>query len=192
MFEKVVWLVVGACVAYVLQRVLAWRNEKRGQVQTFRLAFPGFPDVHKQLFFKGLTPEIWDTHIPSHLRDHCITFVYYLVSTGQAVIKDLNLTVDAKNGSGIAAHQFLVEKTVICDRLEIEKIEDTRLIAHWKYINPGDEIELHLLVAGIDDPDNVEIGVDAEGLDVRDRFSLQKSIQTIVWAGAVPLSGSPR
>ncbi|MFH1921298.1 MAG: hypothetical protein ABIP48_15645 [Planctomycetota bacterium] len=190
-FEKLIWLIVGACVAYVLQRVLAWRNEKRGRIQTFQLAFRGFPDFHKQLFFEGLTPEVWNTQIPPHLRDHCITFVFYLESTGRAVIKDLRVTVDAKNGSGIAAHKFLVERTVICDRLKIEQTEDKRLIADWKYINPGDEIELHLLVAGIDDPNNVEIGVDAEGTDIHERFLMQKSIQAIVCAGQTPMSATP-
>lgn len=186
-FDKIIWLIVGGTVTICVQRILAHLNEKRSQFRIYRLAFKGFPDFHKQLFFKGLTTDIWERHIPMHLRDHCITFVFFLESIGRAVAKDVRWTVHAINGSGIAAHMFLVEKTAICGRLETKKKEDKELIATWKYINPGDEIELHLLVAGIDNPNDVEIGIDGEGIEVTERVLLQKSIQAIMCTGQIPI-----
>jgi hypothetical protein len=127
--DKLLWLIVGACVTYVLQRLLAARNEKRPKIRTYRFSFRGFPNSHKALFFPGLTEELWEAKIPPRLRDHCITVVVFIESVGNGVAKDVRLTVDAKNNSGIAAHTFLVDKAVICERLETKKVEDKRLVA---------------------------------------------------------------
>jgi hypothetical protein len=61
-------------------------------------------------------------------------------------------------------------------------------VATWKYLNPGDTFELHVLVAGIDDPRDVEIGVDAEGADIQEHRSLEKAIQAVLRAGQEPMS----
>jgi hypothetical protein len=186
--EKAFFLVVGGLIAICVQRISARLNEKRGRVHYFRLVFRGFPDAHKCVLFPGLTSEIWESKVPAGLRDHCMTVAFFMESVGRAVIKDLRVTVDAKNGSGIAAYQFAVAKSVICDRLETKEVEDQRVIANWKYINPGEEIELYVLIAGIDDPRNVEIGVDAEGIEVKERKMLQKSIQAMMSSQQMPLT----
>lgn len=188
MTEKVLLILIGGAVTFVVQRVLARFNEKRCRLRVFRLAFRGFPEYHRKLFFHGLSNEIWNTKIPPHLRDHCITFVFFLESAGRAVAKDVKITVHAKRGTGIVAHRFQVAKTAICSRLETKEVEDKELITTWKFINPGDDIELHVLVTGIDDPGDVEIGVDGEGIEVTERFLLNKSISAIVCAGDAPMS----
>src|SRR5207248_3093771 len=101
-----------------------------------------------------------------HLRDHCITFVFFIESTGRSVIKDVRVRVDAKGGSGIAHFTFSVDRPVVCDRLTTSRVEDKQIVGVWRYLNPGDLIALHVLVTGIDDPKNVELSVDAEGAEV--------------------------
>jgi hypothetical protein len=97
--------VVTFCVTLCAQRVLA--RDKRSQFRIYRLAFRGFPEYHRRLLFDGLTDELWEAKIPSHLRDHCITFVFFLEAVGRAVAKDVRVAVHAKKGTGIVAHQFL-------------------------------------------------------------------------------------
>ena len=178
--------VVTFCVTLCAQRVLA--RDKRSQFRIYRLAFRGFPKYHRRLFFDGLTDEVWEAKIPSHLRDHCITFVFFLEAVGRAVAKDVRVAVHAKKETGIVAHQFLVAKTAICGRLQTKTVDDKELVATWKYINPGDDIELHLLVTGIDDPNDVEIGVDGEGIEVTERFLLHKAIEAIACVEEAPIS----
>ena len=188
--EKLLLLVAGGAVTFLVQRVLAHLNERRSRLRVSRFAFRGFPEFHRQLFFDGQTDEVWQNQIPPHLRDRCITYIFFLESIGRAVAKDVSIAVHAKNGSGIVAHKFLVERTAICGRLETSAVEDKELVAKWKYINPGDAIDLHLLVTGIDDPDDVEIGVDGEGIEVTERFHLQKCIHAIGCARSAPIAGA--
>lgn len=58
----------------------------------------------------------------------------------------------------------------------------------WKFINPGDEIELHLLATGIDDPVKIEFGLDGEGIELKKRMLINKSIQSIMCVGDIPFS----
>ena len=170
-----------------MQRLLARRNEKKARFHVHGLAFRGFPEFHPNLFYRGLPEEIW-REVPSELRDHCITFVYFIQSVGTAIAKDVRWTVHAKNGSGIVAHQFLVERSAICGRLETKETEDKERVFTWKFINPGDEIELHLLATGIDDPVKIEFGLDGEGIEIKKRMLINKSIQSIMCVGDIPLS----
>ena len=107
------------------------------------------------------------------------------------IINDLKVTVDAKNNSGIVTHTFLVDRTAICERLETKTEEDKRLIANWKYVNPGDAIDLHLLAAGVNDPEDVEIGVDAEGVEVRHSMLFNKCVNAMMLTGQVADSDDP-
>jgi hypothetical protein len=164
MLEKIALLLIGGIVTFVVQRLLASRNEKKAKFQIHSIAFRGFPDFHRQLLYKNFSNDVWEQAVPSELRDRCITFVCFFDSVGTAVAKDVRMTVHAKNGAGIVVHQFLVDRTAICGRLDTKQNEDKELVCTWKYINPGDEIELHLLVTGIDDPKDIEIGIDGEGI----------------------------
>jgi hypothetical protein len=185
--EKVAFLIVGGAITILVQRINTRINEKRGRIEYFQVAFRGLPESHRQMILPGLTNALWQS-IPPEMRDHCITFVFFMESVGRAVIKDVRITVDAKGGSGIVAHQFQVARRVMCERLETKEVEDKRLIANWKYVNPGEEIELYVLVAGIDDPENVDIGIDAEGVEFRRRLMLQKSLQAMMVAGQATMS----
>ncbi|HUY88100.1 MAG TPA: hypothetical protein VMV10_05170 [Pirellulales bacterium] len=186
--ERLAWLLAGGVITLLFQIVSARLNEKRGRLRWFSVPFRGFPDFHKRLFFDGLTADVWESRIPPRLRDRCITFVFYIESVGRGTIKDLRVTLDARNGAGIVAHKFLVEKTIVCDRLNTETIDDKRLIAKWGYLNPGEELELHVLVTGIDAAENLEFGVDAEGIECSERLSIEKSLQAILRVGQAPMT----
>jgi hypothetical protein len=186
--EKVLIAVLGGVITLVVQRIQAALNERHSSFHVHRLAFRGLAPFHQQLFWNGLTDEIWQTRVPAHLRDTAVTYVFFVKAVGKAVAKDVRVTAHARNGAGIAAHMFLVDRTAICERLTTRTEEDRQLVATWGYINPGDAIELHLLGVGVTSPDDIEISIDGEGIKVINCFLRQETISAIACTGSKPIS----
>jgi hypothetical protein len=186
--EKVVFALIGGGITLLVQRIQTALNEKRSRFQVHRLAFRGLAPFHQQLFWNGLTDDIWQKHVPTHLRDTAVTYVFFVKAVGRAVAKDVRVTVHARNGAGIAAHMFLVDRTAICERLTTSTEEDRKLVGKWGYINPGDAIELHLLGVGVTTPDDIEIGIDGEGIEVTNCFLRQETITALACTGRKPVA----
>lgn len=181
--DKIVFLLFGGVVALVVQQIFYKLHEKTKIIKVRQIAFQGLPDSH-MFFFDGLTKDMWEKAIPSEIRDNCITVIYFLMSAGRGVIKDLKITLETKNNGDIASYQFQVDRQIICERLSESKPSPSRLEAVWQYVNPGEVIDLHALVSGTTNPEDIELGVDGEGVQVKKGAFLTRCVLASVTAKA--------
>jgi hypothetical protein len=187
LLDKLGFLLLGALVTYVVQRILHERHEKSKVIKTGKIAFRGLPESHLFLF-RGLTKELWEAKIPPELREQYLTVVYFLVSTGRGVINDLRLRLRVPPHGNILSYQFQVEHEIICGRLDERRKDQNTVEVNWKYLNPGDVIDLHVFVDGITDPSQVELEVDGEGVTVKKGVFLTRCVMMTASAAQPPLT----
>lgn len=95
-----------------------------------------------------------------------VIVTYAIESIGNCEIKDCRISVRASQSDSIFRWNFYVDNEIKCQRLHVEATSEKTLQFKWDFINPGDRIELVLLVAPCADPKCIEIGIDAEGTKV--------------------------
>lgn len=94
---------------------------------------------------------------------------YRIESVGNSTITDVTMKLETMKNEEILRWVFHVDDDVKCRRLSTITNTPSLLEVTWSFINPGEALELVLLVAPCRNAHCIHLGIDAEGLEVDSR-----------------------
>lgn len=156
----IVGAIVGAFGGYVAAIRLHKRTRPQQKLKVSKRTFQGVPSDGDYLFGE-IKCELDDSHL-----NKCLAAAFQITAFGNEVIRNLRINASSSGEGRLVAFHYWVDQQVICERLTVHESPPDELKSEWNYINPEDVLNLHLLFLGTENPDDVILEIDAEGLEL--------------------------
>lgn len=154
----VVGALVGAICTYVATKRLQEHQRETRRIKVSKRTFTGVPADGLYLLNRvGEDVGDWS---------RLLTVRILVTSFGNAVINNLKINASGRRTARLVEFYYWVDQGVKCERLLLHEEPPGKLRSEWRFVNPEDAIQLHLLFVDTESPEDAKIEIDAEGVEI--------------------------
>ncbi len=157
-FSYVVVAFSGAAIAYGVKFYYDKKLERK-KTQAHIVCSPScHPFLNADASQTGHTVELL---VDGERTHNAALFYYRLKNSSQIIARNVKVRIELQNDVKLLRYTFLVQQQVVCERLETDE-RSTPPKFKWSYINPGEVIDLELVIVPYLGTSDVKLEVDGE------------------------------